>query len=141
MLGIAALGELALAQFITPQVTTPAPTQKVVGWFQEWDKPRRRITIEQLQAILAEQGSPWAAELADTVTKLKPKSKKHAALVQEVHDAIAQHAAAPLDWAPIIEGLRAAQQATRTTLAIKHLDYVLSLFQGEEDEEEWLLLI
>jgi hypothetical protein len=135
MLGFAALAEVALAEI--PQLPAPTTT-KVVGWGGE----RRRIPVERLREILKAQGSPWADELADTYQvaekSLASSKKKKRKALEEVLEKISELAADPVDWASVNLSLQAAIQATRATLALKHIQAALDALL--EDEEIILLM-
>ena len=112
-----------------------------IGSFESPGKPRkrRRIPIELFRQILREQGNPWADELEDTYQETEkrlasPKiSKKHKEVLEETLEAVSESVSAPVDWAGVISSLRAAQAATRTTLAIKHAQAALLLVKAQED--------
>ncbi len=120
--------------------TPPTPTV-VKGWI---GRPRR-IPVERLREILKTQGSPWASELADAVEAVEPKSPKHAEVledvVEEVVKKVSQPTPAPVDWGPLIASVRASEEATRTTLAIKHAEAALRALQAEEDDDEEAIML
>ncbi len=123
------------------------PQPVAVGSF--YDKPRRRIPIEQLREILKEQGSPWADELADTYRVAEkslatPKSKKHKRITENILEEIPERIADPVDWGPVVLSLQAAEKATRATSAIKHAEAALSAIRtarADEDDDEAMMLI
>ena len=53
---------------------------KGVGWFDEWDKKRkRRVPLKQFQGILAMQGHSWAGELEEDPTSYEKRRTMKAA--------------------------------------------------------------
>lgn len=142
MLGFAALAEVALAE--VPGLKAAVAT-KVVG--RAADKPRRRIPIEDLRAILRAQGNRWADELGEVYAAveeriLKTKSKKHRKALEEAYAEVSVQINRPInvDWGLIISELYLAAEATRATAAIKHAERVLYLLRDNDDEEVILLL-
>ena len=130
--------------FSSAAAPPPPPVTKKVGW------AGRRIPVEQLREILKAQGSPWADELADTYQVAEkrlaaPKSKKHQEVVERVIERVAELAPAPMDWGPALQFLHAANEATRTTLAIKNFEAALRAMemklQAEEDDDEEAVLL
>ncbi len=136
--------------FSSAAAPTPPPTTAPKGWYDGWDK-KRRIPVEQLREILKSQGSPWADELADTYQVAEkrlasPKSKKHQEVVERVVERVAELApVVEMDWGPALEYLRAANESSRTTLAIKNFEAALramaNKLQAEEDDDEEAVLL
>ena len=141
MLGVGALGQLALAQFPGAHVVPPTPPKKVVGWGED----RRRIPVEQLRAILKAQGSRWADELGDAyevAEKKATKAPKRRKVIEEVLAAVSEKLSTPgVDWAAICVSLLALASATRETLARKHAERIALLLADDEEEAIVLLLM
>ena len=143
MLGVGALGQLALAQFPGAHVVPPTPPKKVVGWGED----RRRIPVEQLRAILKAQGSRWADELGDaveTVEKRAANTPKRRKVIEEVLADVSykiQEAKPGIDWGAICVSLLALASATRETLARKHAERIALLLADDEEEAIVLLLM
>ncbi len=136
----------ALAPFFYQRPpTAPSGAHRVVGWADSAVGRKRRIPVEQLREILKAQGSPWADQLADTVEAVEPKSAKHAEVLEEVVERVIQKASQPapiaVDWGPLVASVRASQEATRTTLAIKHAEAALRALQAEEDDDEEAIML
>ena len=144
MLGVGALGQLALGQFPGAQVVTPTkPTPK--GWFGGWDKPRRRIPIELLREVLKEQGNPWAEEIGEAVEAVEviaktTKSPKLRKTLKTAIEHIEERASVPLGWDYPLDMLRIINRLSRTTQAIKYAEMLIAYFEDEEEEEELVLL-
>ncbi len=116
--------------------TPPAPVRPAVGSIG-----RRRIPVERLREILEAQQSPWAKELKDTYQQAEKSiavSKgRRQEVIDEVLDVVCERIAAPVDWGPVLASVRAATDATRATLAIKHAETALrALRAAYEDEDE-----
>ena len=160
MLGVGALGQLALAQFpgaanipisgvglangigAAPGIGAFITSQRL-GWFDGWD--RRRIPVEQLRAILKAQGSRWADELADAVEvaeKKAAKAPKRRKVIEEVLAAVSEKLSTPgVDWAAVCVSLLALASASRETLARKHAERIALLLADDEEEAIVLLLM
>ncbi len=124
---------------------TPPPVKPKVGW---GGVGKRRIPVELLREILEEQGSPWAKELTETYQEAEKslatsKSPKQREVLNEVLETVSESVVAPIDWTPILASIRAAAEATRATLAIKHAEAALKALRAEqaEDEEDTELLM
>lgn len=121
--------------------------KQVVGWFDQWDR-RRRIPVEQLNAILAAQGrEPFpVTELEAKIEKAKsPRLRK---VVEEALEEVAVRAEEPYDWAPVVALFQAAARTTRTTAAIKNAEQIIPLLRErialearERDDEEAIVML
>ena len=144
MLGFAALAEVALAEI--PGLSIPAPiTAPKAGWFEGWDKPRRRIPLELLREVLREQGSPWGEELQEAVAAIQivartTKSKKLRKTLDTVIEKVQERASIQLGWDHPLDMLRIIARLSRTTQALKYAEQLVAFFEGEEEEEELILL-
>ncbi len=134
------------AVYYWPFSSAAAPTPPVVA-AKGWIGRPRRIPVERLREILKAQGSPWANELADTYQVAEkrlasPKiSKKHAEVLEKIVETVSQRAPEPVDWGPIIRSVRLANEAARTTAAIKHAEAALRALQDEEDDDEEAIVL
>ncbi len=120
-------------------IVGPVGPDQTIGWLEP-GRPRRRIPIEQFREILRAQGNPWADELADVVEKAPKRTKKYKKILDEIIEEIPELAIAAVDWDHVISAIRASAEATRATLALKHLQAALDLLKSEWDDEEAIIL-
>lgn len=143
MLGFAALAEVALAE--VPGLLPTSIIAPKVGWFEGWDKPRRRIPLELLRDVLKEQGSPWGDELIEAIEAVQvvartTKSKKLRKTLDTVVEKVQERASIQLGWDHPLDMLRIIARLSRTTQALKYAEQLVAFFEGEEEEEELILL-
>ena len=145
MLGIAAIGQLALCEFPTVAHVTPPtpPAKKKVGW-------GFRHTREELEEKLRQQkaetfGLRWydgylAARAAAIRRVETTKSKPHREALVEAVDA-ADQAVTPEIIADIARMLEAAANAKRLTASLKHARALADLAYDDDEEVIEMLML
>ena len=101
---------------------------------------RRRIPLEQFREILKAQGNPWADELADVIEAAPKRTKKYKKILDEIVEEIPELAVNSVDWDAVVSSIRASAEATRATLALKHIQAALDALYAEADDEEAILM-